>query len=167
MVNSEEARKWLQQQLDSMQGAAPPPPPLPPDALDGHDRCPMCHSNIVGYDKRTISKGMGLALINHYYSAGTAFVHTRNLWLPHSKEAYELEWRGFIEPHPEKRGVWRVLSDGEAFVKNQHKVPKYARTRHSLATGRQELVELWGPEVGIYDLVPFDEAELLRSRRPF
>lgn len=167
MSDHDEIRARLAGHLN---GLTPPPPPgAPPtdepDPLEGLTHCPTCGSCIAGYDKRSLTKAMGKALIRQLNVAGTNWVHTPNIWAP-CKYGYEWEWRGLIEAHPTDRGVWRANADAVAYRHDRLWLPKYARTRFDTRTGHQTLAELWGPPVRMSDLVPFSEQELLNSMTP-
>ena len=67
MSDHDEIRARLAGHLN---GLTPPPPPgAPPtdepDPLEGLTHCPTCGSCIAGYDKRSLTKAMGKALIRH------------------------------------------------------------------------------------------------------
>lgn len=143
-----EAKSWLRERLD-----------------DGAD-CPLCTQHAQVY-RRKINSGMARALIEQYRQAGQSLVHTRDYWLPLSKEAAQLQWWGLIAQGDERRedggqsGWWRVTYDGVAYVHNRLRVPKYAR----VYDGR--LMNLDSTEmVSILDALgnKFDYSDLMAGR---
>lgn len=101
------------------------------DRVEEGATCPCCTQYAKVY-RRKINAGMARALIEQYKVSGRATVHTRRIWLPHSKEAAQLQWWGLIEHNTTRRedggasGWWCVTEKGVQYLRNQLRVPKYA-----------------------------------------
>lgn len=133
----------------------PPPPPVatlfPDDEDDGPslrearekllvDRwegvsCPCCGQMAKVY-RRKINSSMARGLIAAYRENGLTFGWLQDVRRMQgetdNREESKLRYWGLMEEEPERRpdggrsGWWRVTSEGEAFVRGQIRVPKYA-----------------------------------------
>lgn len=111
----DEAKEWLRGRVE-----------------DG-ERCPCCTQMAKVY-RRKINSGMARALIAQYRKCGQRSVHTRDIWLPYSKEAAQLKWCGLVDQEPDvlredggQSGYWRITDLGVAFIRNETLVHKYVR----------------------------------------
>lgn len=144
LVTLEEARQWLRERI-----------------TDG-EKCPCC-TQLAKVYKRKINSGMAAALINQWNHVGTDMAHTRDLWLPFSKEAAQLQWWGLVEQDQQLRddggasGRWRITGQGVRFIRKQLVVPKYARVYDGRNLG------LFGDLVSITDSLgsKFNYSELM------
>ena len=185
-MDPEAARKWLE---DRRHPPSPPPPlsssPPPTDDDDGDDplsgltHCTMCGNN-VSDDERGCNLGMAKGLWHHYYDlfdAGEdpmAVCHAARIWKPYSIECSQWEWWGFIYPDPDgRKGWWGMTPDGRLFVQNQLRVPKYAVLVWDIGLGKRRFTGLLEDDteagrtrVGIRDLMPFDDDDLMAHRSP-
>jgi hypothetical protein len=97
----------------------------------GGARCPCCTQFAKVY-KRQINSGMARSLIRMYRVAGLDWVHIPTALPARSREEGKLAYWGLVEEASEPRedggraGWWRITSKGEAFLRRQLKVPKYA-----------------------------------------
>lgn len=129
-----EARDWLRDRVD--EGAS----------------CPCCGQLAKVY-RRKITSSSARGLIVVWLQAGRAWTH-----LPTTAglarlggEFARLRYWGLVEEDDAKRedggraGNWRLTDPGVAFVRNQHRVPKYAY----IYDGR--LLDLVGEPVNVHD----------------
>lgn len=101
---------------------------------DRGENCPCCGQRVQFY-RRKINSGMARALIAMYRAAGTDWVHKptalKGLGAAARDESLLRYW-GLMEEESAVRadggrsGWWRVTPQGEAFLLDISRVPKYA-----------------------------------------
>lgn len=135
-------------------------------ARDGH-RCPCC-SQLAKVYRRKINSGMARALVRMYRAAGLDWLHKptvlKGFGAAARDESLLRYWSLIVEeieerPDGGRSGWWRVTVAGEAFLRREVAVLKYAL----VYDGR--LLKLEGPEVRIQECLgsKFDLGELLAS----
>ena len=93
-------------------------------------------------------------------------MHTRNVWLPFTKEGAQLQWWGLIEPTMTDDGIrsgwWHITEKGRKFVEGKVSVPKWAYVYDG------NLLEVSGEEVFITECLGkrFDFIELMTTAVP-
>ena len=101
--------------------------------------CPCCGQNVKLY-KRKLNSGMAATLIRMYQGNGKEYVNVKQFLklrgLQNNHDWTLLHHWGLIEPKPtllesakeiankKTSGIWRVTSNGIAFINNQSIVPK-------------------------------------------
>lgn len=115
MRTLDEARAWLRKHAD--EGA----------------KCPCC-TQLAKVYRRRVTSGMAQALIIMWQLRGTDWFYLPDIahkW--QGRDEANLRHFGLIEeagdrrPDGGRKGWWRVTREGEAFVKGEITIPKYAR----------------------------------------
>jgi len=143
----DQAKAWLRSQLQ--RGAA----------------CPCCGQFAKVY-KRKLNSGMVRSLLAMYRVGGRDWIHLPTQIGARSREEGKLRYWGLVEeqltvrPDGGRAGFWRVTAAGEAFIREQFKVPKYAQVYDGRCLG------LTGDLVGIRETLgsKFRLDELLGAR---
>jgi hypothetical protein len=117
-----EARTWLREQA-SGKGAA----------------CPCCTQFTKVY-RRTLNAGMARSLVTMYRTAGLDWQHVPTTTIGGSREEGKLKYWGLVEEADERHGGqragwWRVTETGEAFLKGELQVPRWALVFDSRCLG--------------------------------
>lgn len=118
--------------------------------------CPVCTQHVQVY-RWSLYSTAGQALILFYRLGGTQyFVHSRSLKRAgHTGQgdASRLKNWGLLEEEKARRadggrsGYWRVTPLGEAFVRGNATVPKYAHVYNN------RVLKMDGPDVTIHDVL--------------
>lgn len=93
--------------------------------------CPACDQLVKVY-RRKVNSGMARSLIQMYRVGKLDWVHVPTQIGARSREEGKLAYWGLVEEQKMVRddggraGYWRVTALGEAFLKQQVTVPKYA-----------------------------------------
>jgi hypothetical protein len=99
--------------------------------IDKGEHCPLCGQHAKMY-RRKVNSGMARSLIHIYRIGGKGWVHVRAIGAA-SREEGKLAYWGLLEEqtgvglHGGRAGYWRVTDKGEAFLKAQLNIPKYAK----------------------------------------
>jgi hypothetical protein len=112
------------------------------ELLDAGHKCPCCTQMAKIY-RRKITGRQAAALISLFRAAGRDYGHFPTVAPDHyeAAQAALLRYWGLTEELQEKRedggraGWWRVTERGEAWIRGQTTVPKYARTYDSRCLG--------------------------------
>ena len=125
--------------------------------------CPLCHQHVQVY-RRKINSGMARSLILMYRAGGLEFIHLPTTIGARSREEGKLAYWGLVEEEKVRRpdggraGYWRVTELGELFLREQIKVPKYARVYNGRAlsldlTERVSIKDALGTKFDYSDLM--------------
>lgn len=134
------------------------------ERVDDGEYCPLCTQYAKVY-RRKINSTMARALIALWrHDARPEFTHGPSL-PGDTHELSQFAWWGLIEEEKVKRpdggraGFWRLTNEGEAFVRGQMTVQKYARIYDGRCLG------LDGDPVSIQDALgnKFNYDDLMRG----
>lgn len=121
--------------------------------FEGGAQCPCCGQYAKVY-KRQINAGMARSLILMYRAGQEVeggWVYVPRVAGSRSREEGKLAYWGLVEESDEPRedggraGWWRVTGLGKAFVRDRHRVQKYALVYDGRVLGFE------GPQIGILD----------------
>lgn len=117
-----EVREWLREQA-SGKGAP----------------CPCCTQFTKVY-RRILNAGMAQSLGRMYQAAGTDWQHVPTTTVGGSREEGKLRYWGLVEEADERQGGqragwWRVTETGEAFLKGEIRLPRWALVFDSRCLG--------------------------------
>lgn len=117
--------------------------------------CPTCERPAKIY-RRNINATQVKGLLCLYKEAGREWgdlqAARRRAGNVDSREEHKLVYWGLIEINTDARdGTWRVTALGEAFLRNEVTLPKYAFVYDGACIGHD------GDEIGIFDILTEDE----------